>query len=113
MPVTIKRENTEGETIGAKQVFILKRNWFLLSDTDMMKMDNVEKHPTKQSWVLHWLRWGRVCMAYTYIKTHGSDAVRGTRSQRAAVHQPRQSLIKMYAPRLWMLAKQLKGVNNG
>ena len=34
MPVTIKKENDAGETIGAKQVFILKRNWFLLSDTE-------------------------------------------------------------------------------
>jgi antirestriction protein ArdC len=34
MPVTIKKENDAGETIGAKQVFILKRNWFLLTDTD-------------------------------------------------------------------------------
>ena len=66
----------------------------------MVKMDNVEKHPTKDGYI------GYDGAGFAWRIRHV-----GSTWYAHPVHQ--RDKAGMYAPRLWMLAKQLKGVNNG
>ena len=65
----------------------------------MLKMDNVEKHPTKDGYV------GYDGAGYAWRIRH----VGSTWYAHSVRHR---YMPEMYASRLWMLAKQLKGVNN-
>jgi len=67
----------------------------------MRKMDNVEKHPTKRGYYIGYDGAGYAWRIRRMFSTWYAHPV----------HQCDMAAI--YAPRLWILAKQLKEVNNG